>query len=750
MPEKGADYDEAKPRRVKEDVRDNSRDREYGGIRKPRRKYDDEIDPRDIEPIEKPSRPSRRLDDGLADDRPRRSIPKGDEGRRQRAPSAPYSSEDNEPQRQRGGSERRYRKDDDRFDSGRARKRDSYDDVTVSQRRHSVRDDRDRNRSRDRDRGKREYDDYDGEARRHRRTDDYDQRPRRHRDDDDRGYKSDRDGRSKRDRYDDYDESRRRRDDSRRRRKDDGYQSDYGPRRSDRDRDRNRDRRDRGSSKKQFDINDIGKYVDQGQKYYQKAKPIIDQLQKYLANGSAVFQHMDAKNHFAYKCQFCTETWPSDEACETHEREQHLYCRTHDRSFKNANNLRMHMNSNAHRPATLLCPLCKNSSYATATGLAHHLERGACPRAPNLNRDELFKIVRRCDPNSIISKNLLEWHGSPTYEATSRSWNARLQAYQCYLCNRLFKDLNALTQHINSPRTPSPDRSRKRVAFDIPASLQQFSALSRSLAAQNENAVQDERESEQEENEQDKASQRGNSTIVARAHVLGQSPTNGPTSTYDPRQFPDQQKWPQPSLNPGAVGHARFLERQWQSAQAAQVAENMRQAQHPARSDNSLPHADVPLTPASGNMADPTTAGASSDDGQSQPESTPRRGSRRQRFEVDIEQRRQAIIARLMETNPASIATPSSNIQIPASSTQVQAGSPSSSSSIAGDKESQAPSGSQSELIAALIAKKRAENAANGSLNRWLSARQKHKQAQEAARSTPESQSASLSQREPD
>jgi hypothetical protein len=32
-------------------------------------------------------------------------------------------------------------------------------------------------------------------------------------------------------------------------------------------------------------------------------------------------------------------------------------------------------------------------------------------------------MVRKRDPRGIISKNLLDWHGSPSYEATNRSWN---------------------------------------------------------------------------------------------------------------------------------------------------------------------------------------------------------------------------------------------------------------------------------------------------------------------------------------
>ncbi|RMZ75975.1 hypothetical protein DV737_g5045, partial [Chaetothyriales sp. CBS 132003] len=285
-------------------------------------------------------------------------------------------------------------------------------------------------------------------------------------------------------------------------------------------------------------------------------------------------------------------------------------------------------------------------------------------------------------------------------------------------------------------RTPSPDRSHKRVAFDIPASLHHFSALSRSLVVQN-GVVNHEKE---------------NSTIVARAQALSQSPTNGPASAYDPRQFPSQQEWPRPAPNPGAVGHARFLEKQWQTAQATQVAENMRRAEYMRQqmeevrqqmgrepqqmekerdvstlqqtsSNDVISRVDTPLAPASGDIAR-AKAGEHPDESQPQSGPTPPcRGAQRQRFELGIEQRRQAVIAKLMETKPASIATSSSNIQIP-TGTQAEAGRRPPLSQSPARAEGQVDGSTHSEQIAALIAKKRAENAANGSLNRWLSTRQ--------------------------
>lgn len=95
-----------------------------------------------------------------------------------------------------------------------------------------------------------------------------------------------------------------------------------------------------------------------------------------------------------------------------------------------------------------MCPFCK-TRYTTATGMTHHLENGTCPEAPQLNRDSIYQFVRSKDPNSLISKKLIGWHGSDQYEATSLAWNG--SGYQCYLCTRTFGQLRALNQHLASP-----------------------------------------------------------------------------------------------------------------------------------------------------------------------------------------------------------------------------------------------------------------------------------------------------------
>ncbi|KAF6818093.1 hypothetical protein CMUS01_11972 [Colletotrichum musicola] len=120
-----------------------------------------------------------------------------------------------------------------------------------------------------------------------------------------------------------------------------------------------------------------------------------------------------------------------------------------DRDLSTWNGVQQHLKSSVHRQTGISCPFC-GVERGTATGLVHHLERGACPKAP-VDRDALYLAVRRRDPNRIISKKLLEFHGSPSYSATENSYNWHLDAYECYLCNNLYSKLSSLNQHLSSP-----------------------------------------------------------------------------------------------------------------------------------------------------------------------------------------------------------------------------------------------------------------------------------------------------------
>ncbi|KAK7413868.1 hypothetical protein QQX98_007285 [Neonectria punicea] len=160
--------------------------------------------------------------------------------------------------------------------------------------------------------------------------------------------------------------------------------------------------------------------------------------------------HLDHWFDNAPECELCDSRYSTEKALKAHMIEDHLYCSECERSFQNRHNLQQHMNSARHRSTRVKCPFCRESRE-TASGLVHHLERGGCPNAP-LDRDKLYRAIRQRDPDGVISKKMIEWHGSDTYEATARAWNSDCEAYECYLCHRLFNSLVALNQHLASPR----------------------------------------------------------------------------------------------------------------------------------------------------------------------------------------------------------------------------------------------------------------------------------------------------------
>ncbi|KAK3346566.1 hypothetical protein B0T25DRAFT_460272 [Lasiosphaeria hispida] len=185
-----------------------------------------------------------------------------------------------------------------------------------------------------------------------------------------------------------------------------------------------------------------------------------DTCDRYFRSESARLQHMRDLGHFDQQdcesevewcsLQHCYFTAATHNDIKDHEVREHFFCRECDRLFDNYNNIKMHLNSRTHRGQSVKCPFC-SVAYTTATGMTHHLECGACPRAQGLNRDEIYRIVRSKDPNGMISKKLITWPGESNvkYEATSRTWNGH--GYECYLCNRAFSALHGLNAHLNSP-----------------------------------------------------------------------------------------------------------------------------------------------------------------------------------------------------------------------------------------------------------------------------------------------------------
>ncbi|KAK8011212.1 hypothetical protein PG990_010177 [Apiospora arundinis] len=135
-------------------------------------------------------------------------------------------------------------------------------------------------------------------------------------------------------------------------------------------------------------------------------------------------QHMNALNHVRpeFECDTCERFFPTR---------------------------RQHRNSKLHGGTPIRCPFC-HEYYSAATALCQHLEKGGCPKLPNLTREQIYQVVRSKDPKGIITKNLIGWHSSVsiTYYANESAWNG--WAYECYLCHKTFGQIESLNRHLGS------------------------------------------------------------------------------------------------------------------------------------------------------------------------------------------------------------------------------------------------------------------------------------------------------------
>ncbi|KAF4988420.1 hypothetical protein FDECE_15061 [Fusarium decemcellulare] len=165
-------------------------------------------------------------------------------------------------------------------------------------------------------------------------------------------------------------------------------------------------------------------------------------------------EHMNMENHWSIdspECALCYFRAPTASEVKQHEIGQHNYCAECNREFQSLHNIQQHLNSWRHRPSEVICPFCLKAC-GTATGSVHHLERGNCPRAP-LNRDKLYQSIRARDPNHVISNKALEWYGEKSFNVDPKdAWNSTREAFECYLCHRLFGSLYSLKSHLESPK----------------------------------------------------------------------------------------------------------------------------------------------------------------------------------------------------------------------------------------------------------------------------------------------------------
>ncbi|OCL13649.1 hypothetical protein AOQ84DRAFT_282691 [Glonium stellatum] len=170
---------------------------------------------------------------------------------------------------------------------------------------------------------------------------------------------------------------------------------------------------------------------------------------------NAANQHMTAVRHWAPRipCETCEKKFHTQNAADQHmDALAHYknYCKSCGLRFQNENNLRMHLNSKIHRGTNVPCPFCR-VGYTSASGLTHHLETGACTRAPNLNRETILNMIRERDPHGVITNKQIGWHKEENvkYSATNHAFNGYY--WECYVCHNEYTTVNALNAHINSP-----------------------------------------------------------------------------------------------------------------------------------------------------------------------------------------------------------------------------------------------------------------------------------------------------------
>ncbi|KAK6852529.1 hypothetical protein PG995_011080 [Apiospora arundinis] len=185
-----------------------------------------------------------------------------------------------------------------------------------------------------------------------------------------------------------------------------------------------------------------------------------DTCERFFPTRRQVDDHMNSKDHWSnygnetaieYPCRLfqCYHIAATEEDRNQHEAYAHDFCGDCHRFFNNGNNAWMHRNSKLHRGTPIRCPFC-HEYYSAATALCQHLEKGGCPKLPNLTREQIYQVVRSKDPKGIITKNLIGWHSSVsiTYYANESAWNG--WAYECYLCHKTFGQIESLNRHLGS------------------------------------------------------------------------------------------------------------------------------------------------------------------------------------------------------------------------------------------------------------------------------------------------------------
>ena len=137
-----------------------------------------------------------------------------------------------------------------------------------------------------------------------------------------------------------------------------------------------------------------------------------------------------------------------------HNRQVHFYYFQCGTGFVDQNRLRQHLRSTGHK--SVHCPGKEcHKVFTSGADLVCHLESGAC--RSGVTRQKINRAAAKHDTQHVVTipSRMLAYTQDDTQPslvttvATKRSWNG--QAYECFLCHREFRSLNALNQHLASP-----------------------------------------------------------------------------------------------------------------------------------------------------------------------------------------------------------------------------------------------------------------------------------------------------------